>query len=153
MYGLPQTGLLAQEQLIEHLKIHGYYQSKMVPGLWHHKTMPITSTLVVNNFGVKYENEKMQNMLGDKGCALRTVDKGISRGPDLCPLDKQIKDRRARIRAGTRTWTGIQRVRAVQCYILSSRYLYTTLLLGNHLIIVCMSNMATDVSIGMLTSC
>ena len=37
-------------------------------------------------------------MLGDKGCALRTVDKGIPRGipkgPDPCPLDKRIKDRR-----------------------------------------------------------
>ena len=58
MYGLPQVGVLAQEQLIEHLKIHGYYQIKTVPGLWHHKTRPITFTLVVDDFGVKYENEK-----------------------------------------------------------------------------------------------
>ena len=58
MYGLPQAGFLAQEQLIEHLKIHGYYQSKMVPGLWHHKPRPITLTLVVDDFGMKYKNEK-----------------------------------------------------------------------------------------------
>ena len=56
----------------------------------------------------------MINMLGDKGCALRTLDKGISRGPNLFPLDKRITDRRAWIR------TGIQTVQAVQCYILSS---------------------------------
>ena len=49
MYGLPQAGLLAQEQLIENLKEHGYYQSKLVPGLWHHKTRPITFTLTVDN--------------------------------------------------------------------------------------------------------
>ena len=64
-------------------------------------------------------------VLGDKGCALCTVDKdiprGIPKGPDPCPLDKRIKDRRARIRAKDRTRTGIDRVRAMQCFILSSR--------------------------------
>ena len=66
MYGLPQAGLLAQEQLIEHLKMHGYYQSKMVPGLWHHKTRPMTFTLVVYDFGVKYKNEKdAKHLRGD----------------------------------------------------------------------------------------
>ena len=44
--------------------------------------------------------EQIRKVLGDKGCALRTVDKGISRGPNLCPLDKRITDRRARIRTG-----------------------------------------------------
>ena len=58
IYGLPQAGLLAQEQLIENLKDHGYYQSKLVPGLWHHKTRPITCPLVVDGFGVKYTNKK-----------------------------------------------------------------------------------------------
>ena len=29
MYGLPQAGPLAQEQLIEYLGEHGYYQSRM----------------------------------------------------------------------------------------------------------------------------
>ena len=27
-------------------------------GLWHHKTRPITFTLVVDDFGVKYTNEE-----------------------------------------------------------------------------------------------
>ena len=30
----------------------------MVPGLWHRETRPITFTLVVYDFGLKYENEK-----------------------------------------------------------------------------------------------
>ena len=30
----------------------------MVPGLWHHKTRPITFTLVADDFGVKYTNKE-----------------------------------------------------------------------------------------------
>ena len=54
MYGLPQAGLLANELLEKRLNKHGYYQSKLVPGLWSHKTRPIQFTLVVDDFGVKY---------------------------------------------------------------------------------------------------
>ena len=54
MYGLPQGGLLAQQQLEERLNEHGYYQDQYVPGLWHHKYRPIKFTLVVDDFGVKY---------------------------------------------------------------------------------------------------
>ena len=32
----------------------GYFQSKLVPGLWHHKTRPIQFTILVDDFGVKY---------------------------------------------------------------------------------------------------
>ena len=54
MYGLPQSGLLANEQLEERLNRHGYIQSKLVPGLWKHKTRRIQFTLVVDDFGVQY---------------------------------------------------------------------------------------------------
>jgi hypothetical protein len=54
MYGLPQAGLLANELLEKHLNKHGYWQSKLVPGLWKHDTRPIQFTLVVNDFGIKY---------------------------------------------------------------------------------------------------
>ncbi len=33
MYGLPQAGLLANELLEERLMVHGYKQSKIIPGL------------------------------------------------------------------------------------------------------------------------
>jgi hypothetical protein len=36
MYGLPQSGLLANELLEKRLNRHGYRQSKFVPGLWKH---------------------------------------------------------------------------------------------------------------------
>ena len=54
MYGLPQAGLLANEQLETRLNEHGYVQSKLVPGLWKHSTRKIQFTLVVDDFGVKY---------------------------------------------------------------------------------------------------
>ena len=54
MYGLPQAGLLANELLEKRLNKYGYYQSKLVPGLWTHKWRPIQLTLVVDDFGVKY---------------------------------------------------------------------------------------------------
>ncbi len=54
MYGLPQSGLLANELLKKRLNKHGYQQSKLVPGLWKHDTRPIKFTLVVDDFGVKY---------------------------------------------------------------------------------------------------
>jgi len=53
MHGLPQSGLLANEQLEARLNKHGYKQSKLVPGLWRHSTRQIQFTLVVDDFGVK----------------------------------------------------------------------------------------------------
>ena len=58
MYGLPHAGLIAQELLEKRLNKHGYYQSKLVPGLWLHKWHPIQFTLVVDDFGVKYIGKK-----------------------------------------------------------------------------------------------
>ena len=54
MYGLPQAGLLAQQLLEKRLNKNGYHQSKLTPGLWTHAWRPITFTLCVDDFGVKY---------------------------------------------------------------------------------------------------
>jgi hypothetical protein len=43
MYGLPQAGIIAQELLANHLRHHGYTQSKTTPGLWSHEMGPIHS--------------------------------------------------------------------------------------------------------------
>jgi hypothetical protein len=53
MYGLPQSGLLANELLKKRLNKHGYRQSKLAPSLWKHDTRPIQFTLVMDDFGVK----------------------------------------------------------------------------------------------------
>jgi hypothetical protein len=54
MYGLPQAGILAQNLLEKRLNKHGYFQNKAVPGLWTHDPRPISFTLVVDYFGIKY---------------------------------------------------------------------------------------------------
>ena len=57
MYGLPQTGIIAQELLEKRLLKAGYHQSKVTPGYWKHDWQPISFTLVVDDFGVKYINK------------------------------------------------------------------------------------------------
>jgi hypothetical protein len=57
IYGLSQSGYLANQDLIKNLTPFGYYPSKRTPGLWHHKTRPIKFSLVVDDFGVKYVNK------------------------------------------------------------------------------------------------
>jgi hypothetical protein len=41
IYGLAQSGYLANQDLIKNLAPFGYYLLKRTPGLWHHKTQPI----------------------------------------------------------------------------------------------------------------
>lgn len=65
MYGLSQAGYITNQDLMKNLAPHGYYPSKRTPGLWLHKTCPISFTLVVDNFGVKYMNKKDINHLFD----------------------------------------------------------------------------------------
>ena len=54
MYGLPQAGIIAQDLLTKRLHQAGYRQSKVTPGYWRHEWRPISFTLVVDDFGVKY---------------------------------------------------------------------------------------------------
>jgi hypothetical protein len=54
VWGLPQAGILANKLLRKQLKPHGYYKCVNTLGLWRHATRPITFTLVVDDFGVKY---------------------------------------------------------------------------------------------------
>jgi hypothetical protein len=57
MYGLPQAGKLANDELVPHLAQHGYHQSKHIPGLFTHETRPTVFCLVVDDFGIKYLTE------------------------------------------------------------------------------------------------
>ena len=54
LYGLPQAGKLAYNQLVRKLEPHGYAPCRHTPGLWRHKWLPILFLLVVDDFGVKY---------------------------------------------------------------------------------------------------
>jgi hypothetical protein len=54
MYGLSQVGLIAQELLEQQLSKVGYGQSKIIPGLWTHKTRKTCFMLLVDNFAIKF---------------------------------------------------------------------------------------------------
>ena len=57
MYGLPQAGRVSYDALLPHLIAGGYIPSQHTPGLFRHKTKPITFCLIVDDFGVKYEHQ------------------------------------------------------------------------------------------------
>ncbi len=64
MYGQPQARIIAQQLLEEQLWKNGYRKSATTPGLWKQDTWPISITLVVDDFGVKYGGkENTQHLL------------------------------------------------------------------------------------------
>jgi hypothetical protein len=65
MYGLKQAGLLANQLLKTHLAPFGYYPIRHTPGLWLHRTRPISCTLVVDDFAVKYVGKQHAEHLRD----------------------------------------------------------------------------------------
>jgi hypothetical protein len=54
MYGLPQAGILANERLQRNLAKDGYRPTQHTHCLWKHDTRPLSFSLVVEDFGVKY---------------------------------------------------------------------------------------------------
>jgi len=65
MYGLPQAGANSHDELEERLDKDGYYQSKIIPGLWKHRTKPTIFALIVDDFGIKYFSMEDLNHLID----------------------------------------------------------------------------------------
>ena len=57
MYGLAQSGQIANQDLQKHLAKCRYYPTKRTHGLCKHQTKPISFTLVVNDFGIKHTNK------------------------------------------------------------------------------------------------
>jgi hypothetical protein len=70
MYGLKESGFIANQELKVVLAKQGYIPSKFTPGLFTHKTRSIAFSLVVDDFGVKYEKKKdmdhLVKTLGDR---------------------------------------------------------------------------------------
>ena len=54
MYGLPQSGLIAQKLLEKRLNKKFCHQNEINLGLWKHKWRPICFSLCADYFGVKY---------------------------------------------------------------------------------------------------
>ena len=65
IYGLPQSGILANNLLTKRLANRGYYQCETTPGLWRHKWRPILFTLIVDDFGIEYVGEQHARHLRD----------------------------------------------------------------------------------------
>jgi hypothetical protein len=72
MYGLKQAGLLANQLLQTRLAPFGYYPARHTPRLWLHKTQPISFTLIVDDFAVKYVGKKHAEHL--RNALLRTYE-------------------------------------------------------------------------------
>jgi hypothetical protein len=72
MYGLKQAGLLANQLLQTCLAPFGYFPARHNPGLWLHKTRPISSTLIVDDFAVKYVGKQHAEHL--RNALLRTYE-------------------------------------------------------------------------------
>jgi hypothetical protein len=57
MPGLKQAGKIANDRLTKHLAKYGYAPTPRTPALWRHHTLPISFTLVVDDFGVKFTKQ------------------------------------------------------------------------------------------------
>ena len=98
VWGLPQAGILANKCLRRKLAPFGYYECVNTPGLWTHKTRPISFTLVVDDFGVKYVNQEdvdhliasikqtytlTEDWLGDLYCGIKLKWDYVNRTVDI----------------------------------------------------------------------
>jgi hypothetical protein len=72
MCGLKQVGLLADQILQNWLAPFRYYPARHTSGLWLHKTRPISFTLVVDDFAVRYVGKQHAEHL--RNTLLRTYE-------------------------------------------------------------------------------
>jgi hypothetical protein len=63
MYILIKAGLLASQLLQTRLAPFGYFSARHKPGLWLHKTRPISFSLAVDDFAVKYVGKQHADRL------------------------------------------------------------------------------------------
>jgi hypothetical protein len=72
MYGLKQSGVLANQLMQTRLAPFGYYPARHTPGLWLHKTRSIAFSLVVDDFAVKYVGKQHADHL--RNALLKTYE-------------------------------------------------------------------------------
>ena len=63
MYGLRESGYIANIKLKKVLGLEGYVLWKFTPGLFTHKTKGIAFSLNVNDFGVQYTKREVAEHL------------------------------------------------------------------------------------------
>ena len=57
VYWLTKVGKIANNKLKLHLAKLGYEPAPIMSGLWRHQTRPLQFSMVVDDFGVKYERQ------------------------------------------------------------------------------------------------
>jgi hypothetical protein len=72
MYVLKQSGLLANQLLKTRLAPFGYYPARHTPGLWLHKTRPISFPLIMDDFAVNYVGKQHDDHL--RNALLKTYE-------------------------------------------------------------------------------
>jgi hypothetical protein len=72
MYGLKQAGILANQLLQTRLALFGSYPARHTPVIWLHHTRPISFTLVVDYFAVKYVGKQHADHL--RNALLKTYE-------------------------------------------------------------------------------
>ena len=72
MYGLPQAGKFENDKLKIHLAKFGYDPAPITLGIWRHQNGPLQLSLVVDDFGIKYDRQEDITHLLD---ALKTIYK------------------------------------------------------------------------------
>jgi hypothetical protein len=95
MYRLKQVGFLANQILQTRVAPFGYYPARHTPGLWLHNTRPISFTLVVDDFAVRYVGKQHADHL--RNALLKTYE--LTTDVKLLPLPQP--QLRARTDAGT----------------------------------------------------
>ena len=55
---LPQAGKLANDLLRKRLGTAGNYEAATTPGIWLHKWRPILFSLIVDDLGIEYVEER-----------------------------------------------------------------------------------------------
>ena len=54
IYGLEESSIISYKRLIHNIQNHGYAPVAHPPGIWTHTTLPTTSTLAIDKFGIKF---------------------------------------------------------------------------------------------------
>ena len=58
MYGLKQSGIIVNQELVKHIAPFGYHPIQHTPGLWVHDNRNTIFSLVVDDFCVQYSSIK-----------------------------------------------------------------------------------------------
>ena len=63
MYGLPQAIIPENKLLAQRFRNHGYYHYRQITGLWRNECIPISLTLLVDDFVIGYVGHEHANNL------------------------------------------------------------------------------------------